>query len=204
MKISTDTVLACASLRDKTVRGAFILALLLLPATTAAKDPAALWSALAKGGHVALMRHAIAPGIGDPEHFRLGDCSTQRNLDDAGRAQARRTGDAFRRNRVAVARVLSSEWCRCVETAVLLKLANVETFPALNSFFEARQNERGQTEAVRSLLSRLDPAAPSVVMATHRVNITALTGKFPQSGEIVVLRLGGPDAVDVVGTIPAQ
>lgn len=186
-------------------RGVVILALvlLLLPAAARADDTAALWSALAEGGHVALMRHALAPGIGDPEGFQLDSCDTQRNLNDEGRAQAQRTGAAFRRNGVAVGRILSSEWCRCLETAVLLKLAEVQRFPALNSFFEARENEGKQTRSARATLSKLDPAAPSIVMVTHQVNITALTGEYPQSGAIVVLKPGGPDGFEVIGTIPA-
>lgn len=191
-------------MRSVLYRFVFVLSLLILPGPAAAQEAAPLWAALAKGGHVALMRHALAPGIGDPEEFQLGDCATQRNLDDTGRAQARRTGDAFRRNGVAVSRVLSSEWCRCVETAALLELGEVEKNPSLNSFFESRENEPRQTAAVRSLLARLDPKAPSVVMVAHQVNISVLTGVYPQSGEIVVLRLGGSDPVEVVGRIPPQ
>lgn len=182
----------------------FVSALLLAPSLGAAQDTASLWAALAGGGHVAMMRHALAPGIGDPADFQVNDCATQRNLNDEGRAQARRTGDAFRRNRVVVARLLSSEWCRCLETAALLKLAKVESFAGLNSFFEGRNSEGEQTRAVRDLLSRLDPKGRSVVIVTHQVNISALTGRGAQSGAMVVLKLGGPDGFDVVGTIPPQ
>jgi len=179
-------------------------AVLLAPSLAAAQDTASLWAALAGGGHVAMMRHALAPGIGDPAEFEINECATQRNLNDEGRAQARRTGDTFRRNRVVVARLLSSEWCRCLETAALLKLAKVESFVPLNSFFEARQNEADQTRAVRGLLSRLDPKGRSVVMVTHQVNISALTGEYAQSGAIVVLQLGEAGKFGVVGTIPPQ
>lgn len=182
----------------------FVSALLLAPSLAAAQDTASLWAALAGGGHVAMMRHALAPGIGDPAEFQVNDCATQRNLNDEGRTQARRTGDAFRRNGVVVARLLSSEWCRCLETAALLKLAKVESFAGLNSFFEGRNREDEQTRAVRDLLSRLDPKGRSVVIVTHQVNINALTGRGAQSGAMVVLKLGGPDGFDVVGTIPPQ
>ena len=181
-----------------------VFAVLLAPSLAAAQDTASLWAALAGGGHVALMRHALAPGIGDPAEFQVNDCATQRNLNGEGRVQARRTGDAFRRNRVIVARLVSSEWCRCLETAALLRLAKVESFAPLNSFFEVRDNEGGQTRAVRDLLSRLDPKGRSVVMVTHQVNIRALTGEGAQSGAIVVLKLGGPDRFEIVGTIPPQ
>jgi phosphohistidine phosphatase SixA len=180
-----------------------VLASVLLLAMGPARADEALWAALADGGHVALMRHAEAPGTGDPENFRLDDCSTQRNLDEAGRTQARRTGAAFRERGVAIARVLSSRWCRCLETAELLALGDVEPFPPLDSFFGDRAREPDQTEAVRALLADADPEGPSLVMVTHQVNVTALTGVFPHSGEIVVLRLGGPDIFETVGAIAA-
>ena len=187
----------------KRIGAAFLALFLLVPSTGMTQEAAPLWSALAKGGHVALMRHALAPGIGDPEGFRIADCSTQRNLNDEGRAQARRTGDAFRRNKVGIAQVISSEWCRCVETAELLKLGQVQKFSALNSFFELRENQDKQMADLRSFLSALDPAGPSLVMVTHQVNISALTGEFPRSGEIIVLKLGGADGFTVAGSIPA-
>ena len=178
-----------------------LLALLLAAAPARADE--ALWAALADGGHVALMRHARAPGTGDPDNFRLEDCSTQRNLDETGRAQARRIGQAFREDGVVLGRVLSSQWCRCLETARLLGFGDVEPFPPLNSFFGERGRGPNQTEAVRALLADADPEGPSLVMVTHQVNITALTGIFPRSGEIVVLRLGGPDIFETIGAIAA-
>jgi phosphohistidine phosphatase SixA len=180
-----------------------VLAVVLLVAAAPLRADDALWAALADGGHVALMRHAQAPGTGDPDNFRLDDCSTQRNLDQAGRDQARRTGQAFRDRGVTVGRVLSSQWCRCLETAELLALGEAEPFPPLNSFFGDRAREPAQTEAVRALLAQADTDGPSLVMVTHQVNITALTGIFPRSGEIVVLRLGGRDIFETIGAIPA-
>jgi phosphohistidine phosphatase SixA len=179
-----------------------LLAVTLLTTEPAEADDA-LWAALAEGGHVALMRHARAPGTGDPDDFRLDDCSTQRNLDHVGRDQARRTGQAFRERGVTIGRVLSSQWCRCLETAELLALTEVEAFAPLNSFFGERTGEPEQTEAVRALLAEADADGPSLVMVTHQVNITALTGIYPRSGEIVVLRLGGPDIFETVGAISA-
>jgi phosphohistidine phosphatase SixA len=179
---------------------AWALALALVWAGPAWADDA-LWAALADGGHVALMRHARAPGTGDPPGFRLEDCSSQRNLDQAGRDQARRTGEVFRERGVTVGRVLSSQWCRCLETARLLALGEVEPMAALNSFFGERARAPAQTAAVRAFLADANAAGPSQVLVTHQVNITALTGIFPASGEIVVLRLGGPDIFAVRGTI---
>jgi broad specificity phosphatase PhoE len=84
---------------------------------SATADDATLWRALASKGHFALLRHAIAPGTGDPPGFTLGDCDTQRNLSAEGRAQAERIGARLRENGIAAARVLSSQWCRCLDTA---------------------------------------------------------------------------------------
>jgi phosphohistidine phosphatase SixA len=180
-----------------------MLAVALLLTTGPARADEALWAALADGGHVALMRHALAPGTGDPEGFRLNDCGTQRNLDQTGRDQARRTGKLFREHGVAVGQVLSSQWCRCLETAELLALGEVFPFPPLNSFFGERERGRDQTEAVRAFLASADAEGPSLVLVTHQVNITALTGIFPASGEIVVLRLGGEDIFETIGAIAA-
>lgn len=178
------------------------MALALWPGAGAA-EPNALWAALAQGGHVAMMRHADAPGTGDPADFRIGDCSTQRNLGDAGRAQAQRIGDAFRRNRVAVARVLSSRWCRSRETAELLGIGRVETLAALDSLHGRREREEAQVKAMRHFLDGLPLDGPSIVLVSHQATISALTGVFPESGGIVVLELRKPGVFDVAGSIPA-
>lgn len=162
----------------------------------------AAWQALAGGGHVALLRHASAPGTGDPPGFRLDDCATQRQLSAAGRAEARAIGQALRDRGVAVGGVYTSQWCRCLETARLLDLGPVTPFPPLNSFFRdtAAQADR-QTEQVRRWLSA-QPVADTLVLVTHQVNITALTGVFPASGEIVVVARRTDGALQVVGRIP--
>lgn len=161
-----------------------------------------LWQALASPGHVALMRHAAAPGVGDPPNFRLGDCETQRNLSEDGRRAAARLGEAYRARGVRVARVLSSEWCRCLDTARLMGLGPVEPAPeTLNSFFEERREGDRRTEALRRLLASLPRDGGAVVMVTHQVNVTALTGVFPGSGEAVVLRLLADGSFGTVGRL---
>jgi phosphohistidine phosphatase SixA len=167
---------------------AVLLAFCSRPALAA--DDAALWTALRAGGHVALMRHAEAPGIGDPPGFRLGDCSTQRNLSEEGRRQARMVGELFRNNGIARATLYSSQWCRCLDTAALLHLGPVTPLRALNSFFENSGREKEQTERIRVLIDER-PAGATLLLVTHQVNITALTGVYPQSGEIVVSRPEG-------------
>lgn len=165
----------------------------------ATADEAEFWSALRSGGHVVMMRHALAPGTGDPSEFDLDDCGTQRNLSDQGRSQAERIGDRFRANGFSNLRVLSSEWCRCLETAALLNLGRVEKLSTLNSFFREPDLGDQQTQAMRVWLSNQDPDEP-LVMVTHQVNISALTGVYPGSGELVLVRLTDPE-ITVVGRL---
>lgn len=178
-----------------------LLALLtvLLGATPAVASPEA-WDALRQPGTVAVMRHALAPGFGDPPGFTLGDCSTQRDLDARGRAQARAVGDAFRDAGIAVDRILSSRWCRCRHTAEETALGPVEAFAALDSFFADRSTADAQTEAVRRRLAGADPAE-KLLLVTHQVNISALTGRSTRSGEVVVIRVAPDGSVKTVGSI---
>ena len=150
-------------------------------------DDSALWAGLRSGDAIALMRHAQAPGTGDPAGFRLGDCATQRNLSAQGRRQAQDIGALFRKNGVASATVYSSQWCRCLDTASGLALGPVMPQPALNSFFDDAGRDPEQTEALRQLIRQRPPGTP-MVMVTHQVNITALTNVYPGSGEIIVVR----------------
>lgn len=163
-------------------------------------EPAGTWTALRSTDHVALMRHAEAPGTGDPPDFSLADCATQRNLSTDGQDQARRIGALFRANGIESARVLSSQWCRCRDTAKNLELGPVEELPLLNSFFGWAQEGEGQTRALRSWLDRQTVGRPTILV-THQVNITALTGIFPAPGEIVVVRLGEGGETTVAGVI---
>jgi phosphohistidine phosphatase SixA len=146
----------------------------------------AAWQALRSGGHALLLRHALAPGTGDPSNFVLTDCATQRNLSAAGRDQARRLGAAIKAAGVRVDRLLSSRWCRALETARLMDFGAVEPFPPIDSFFQDRGEGETQTRQVEAFLAGLGDA--TVVMVTHQVNITALTGIFPRSGEGIVVR----------------
>jgi phosphohistidine phosphatase SixA len=159
----------------------------------------AAWAALRQGG-VAVMRHALAPGTGDPPDFDLESCASQRGLSEEGRAQAQRAGDAFRQHGIAAARVLSSRWCRARETAELLALGPVEVLPDLDSFFGDVATAAEQTRDLRAFIARA-PADRPLILVTHQVNITALTGVVPGSGEVVVLERA-PSGFRVVGRIP--
>jgi phosphohistidine phosphatase SixA len=189
------------------IRGFFACLLLFaaVPSALASEGADALWAALAKPGHVALMRHADAPGTGDPTGFRIGDCASQRNLGERGRGQARALGAEFRRRGVAVSQVLTSQWCRARETAELMALGPlVEEPAALNSFFGRSGEREAATAALRQRLAALPAEAATVVMVTHQVNITALTGVFPRSGEIVVLRRSTDGAMTTLGRLTPE
>ncbi|MBA1149234.1 histidine phosphatase family protein [Ectothiorhodospiraceae bacterium WFHF3C12] len=192
------------SIQSRTLRGSLFLAVLTFvltgsPALSAATGEA-LWNALRSGGHVVLMRHAIAPGTGDPADFELGDCSTQRNLSERGREQARNIGERFRSNEVSDVAVYSSQWCRCLDTARLLGLGEVTPYEGLNSFFGRREQRDTRLAQMRELIDR-EAGGRTLVLVTHQVNITGLTGVFPSSGEMVVVK-PGESGLEVVGTLP--
>ncbi|KNX42424.1 hypothetical protein ROTO_09330 [Roseovarius tolerans] len=154
------------------------------------------FDALKQPGVVALMRHALAPGTGDPAGFAVTDCSTQRNLDARGREQARRTGDALRDAGVTFDHIWTSQWCRARDTAVLMEMGDVEEKPPLNSFFAGRGDRAAQTAATLDLIAEL-PEGDRLLIVTHQVNITALTGRGVGSGEIIVTRRTG-DGLEMV------
>jgi phosphohistidine phosphatase SixA len=168
-----------------------------------AKDQA-VWKALRIGGHTILMRHALAPGTFDPPGFKLGDCSTQRNLSDEGRAQAKALGKMFTTMRVVVGTVRSSEWCRCVETAKLAFGANkVQTYPALNSpVLLTPEQRKANADAIRKDIQnfspRTNPSRANQVFVTHMFNIQDITGESVAEGEILVMR-EGPQGPQLVG-----
>jgi 8-oxo-(d)GTP phosphatase len=178
----------------------FIGTLLLAALPASASDQQEIWSALRTGKAFAMMRHAIAPGTGDPQHFTIGDCSTQRNLSDQGRMQARRIGEQFRRNGLSDAEVYASQWCRSHDTATLLRLGGVSPLPPLNSFFSKMERRTEQTQALRRWLTARKSSRP-LVLVTHQVNIAALTGTYAGSGETVVATLGDAGRITVLGTI---
>jgi broad specificity phosphatase PhoE len=161
--------------------------LMLQPLRARASDTTAL-EALRSGG-VLLLRHArTEPGIGDPPGFRIDDCSTQRNLSAAGRAQARAAGEALRARGVTIDAVYSSAWCRCIDTATqMFPDLPVQMLPALNSFFAGQGDRERQTAALRRWISALD-GGRRVALVTHQVNVLALTGDNLAMGEAVVVQ----------------
>jgi len=179
-----------------------LLLTLLAGIRPALAEPAA-WAALRQDGAIALMRHADAPGgFGDPPGFRLEDCATQRNLSAKGRAEAERVGAALRRERIAIGKLLSSPWCRCMDTARLMGMGAVETAPAFSNVVVLSDRRAELTEAGRAVLR--DWKGPGVLLVvTHGANIQALTGgQNPASGEIVVVRVASDGAVRELGRLP--
>jgi phosphohistidine phosphatase SixA len=162
------------------------------------------WAALVKGGHVALVRHGNAPPGhgGDPPGFRIDDCRTQRNLDEIGREQARAVGEAFRSHGVRVDRLLSSPWCRCLDTARLMAIG-----PAGSSW--ALVPDRDPTAPVRLGELREMVSAwrgpGTLVLVTHALTVRPLIGVLPGQAETVVLKPmpGSPLGADLVGRIAA-
>ena len=145
-------------------------------------------------GTVIFIRHALAPGTGDPAIFDLGDCRTQRNLDATGREQARAIGRKLAASDVAFGAIYSSQWCRCLETAQLLGLGPVTPFSGLNSFYEDHA-PRGPTLArLAAKLDSLPRNGKPVVMVTHFVTISAITGIGPTSGGMVLYDLASGSA----------
>ena len=146
---------------------------------------------LQDGQHVLLMRHADAPGYGDPAGYVLGKCATQRNLGDAGKKQAKTIGAWLSQQGVASAHVFSSPWCRCLDTAQLLNKGAVKTEASLGSFFDNMALEKKQTKALEGFIqNELAKAAKApLILVTHHVNIQAYTGKVVGVGDMVLVKV---------------
>jgi broad specificity phosphatase PhoE len=170
-------------------------------AAWAAQDDAPPWARLREGGLVVLVRHASTEaGLGDPPGYRLDDCRTQRNLSEAGRAEARRLGERFREERVRVGKVFTSPWCRCRETA-RLAFGEAEDWDALASFFDRPDEEAQATERVLRRIAGYGRHRPEgvVAMVTHNVNIAAITRLSIRTAEMVVVRPDGCCGLKVLG-----
>ena len=141
---------------------------------------------LEEGGKLIFIRHAYAPGNGDPDGFNLNDCSTQRNLSEEGRKQAQRIGEFFKKNKIENNIVLSSEWCRCKETA-LIAFKNYETENFLNSFYSAKfaKNRKMQMKKLKDYVKSWN-GDKNLVLVTHYVVISEALNYAPSSGEIVI------------------
>ena len=157
-----------------------------LPPTIKADSNKNLISELKEGGKVIFIRHAYAPGEGDPDNFDINNCNTQRNLNDSGKLQSKKIGNFFNKNKIPIHRVISSEWCRCKETA-FLSFKNFETKNFLNSFYSLNfsKNRNKQMKELKKYVEEWQGKG-NLVLVTHYVVILEALGYAPSSGEIVI------------------
>jgi phosphohistidine phosphatase SixA len=168
-----------------------LLLLALLGVITTTPAFANLAQDLTDGRHVLLMRHADAPGIGDPRGYQLDQCATQRNLGEAGKKQSQMIGQWLKSQDINSAQVFSSPWCRCIDTAKLLNLGPVTIAPELGSFFDDMSLEKEQTRNLEKLIKTqlsLKVKTP-IIMVTHHVNIQAFVGKAVSVGDMVLVKV---------------
>ena len=164
----------------------FLIIFISLITTVKADLNKKLINQLEEGGKLIFIRHAYAPGSGDPDNFNLNDCSTQRNLSKEGQRQAEYIGEFFKNNKVKIDKVLSSEWCRCKETAVIA-FSDYKTESFLNSFFsdKFRKNKDLQIKNLKSYIDKWDKKK-NLIFVTHYVVILEILNYAPSSGEIVI------------------
>ena len=145
------------------------------------------WNLAQEGNKIILIRHSLAPGGGDPTGFKINDCKTQRNLNRTGINQSKKIGKLFKKKKVPVDQVLTSQWCRCIDTAKYA-FGNYKEFTALNSTFQSpyNKNEGKQLKDLYSFVKKWNGKGKNLVLITHYSIITAVTNAVPSSGEIVV------------------
>ena len=146
------------------------------------------WKAIQEGNKIILIRHASAPGGGDPVGFKIKDCSTQRNLDQIGIEQSIYIGKLFKKKLIPIDKVLSSQWCRCKDTAKFA-FGDYKEFSALNSIFQAPfdKNEEKQLKQIKDYIKNWKGKGKNLVIVTHYSIITKVTNSSPSSGEIIII-----------------
>ena len=177
-----------------------LAALLAGACTLVGADDSATWAALRRDGAVALVRHGEAPGVGDPAGWKLDDCATQRNLDDAGRAQARALGARLKAERIPIRRLLASPWCRTTETATLLDVGTVQSEPTFSNAFVLSDRRAELAAGARALIGRWRGPG-TLLVVTHGENIRALTGRSPATAELVVVSVAADGRLREIGAV---
>ena len=191
---SPDAVVIAMSLRlrleyrmSHAIQFVLFVAFVLANGAANADDSTSAWTALRADGYVALIRHASAPGpVGDPADYKLDDCATQRNLSEQGRAEARALGERFRMQGVKIGKVVSSQWCRCRQTAELMNIGPVEVAPAFNNAFVLNALRDALTAGARATIGAWRGPG-TLVVVTHGQNIMAMLGVRPREGEVIVV-----------------
>ena len=160
-------------------------------------------SASSAKGYVLLLRHSLAPGVGDPENFKLGDCSTQRNLSQEGRDDAAEIGAWIKRQKVKIYRVESSRWCRARQTAKLLDIGKVKLNKNLDSLFrESNLESHPKTLKTKQQILNHRNKSGLLVLVGHYVNIAALVGVGVDSGEGLIVKANKNSVIKVLGATP--
>ena len=179
-------------------RSIFFLFFFIFANPTGSLSSETIWIEAGKGDNIILIRHALAPGGGDPTGFKINDCKTQRNLNAVGINQSKKIGKIFRDNKIPIDIVLSSEWCRCKDTA-FHAFGRFKEFSALNSTFSNPyiKNETRQIKEIKKYLKNWDGKGKNLILVTHYSVITAITNAVPSSGEIVI----SDKNLNVIGTI---
>ena len=146
------------------------------------------WSPAQEGNKIILIRHSLAPGRGDPKEFNINDCKTQRNLNKIGIEQSKKIGKLFEIKKIKIDQVLSSQWCRCKDTAKYA-FKNYKEFSALNSTFSPPydKKEKKQIEELKNYIQSWSGNGGNLILVTHYVVITALTDAIPSSGELIII-----------------
>lgn len=180
---------------------AFTLLLFMTLATGVSADEQDLIRQMQSGNTVLMIRHALAPGVGDPDDFILDDCSTQRNLNQAGREQAKAIGQWLRSRGIQQVKLYSSQWCRCLETARLMQMGMVTPVTALNSFFQRPEDREPNLSALRKFIHENTKLGELIIMVTHQVTISAITGQWTDSGHGQLLRPAKTGGIELLGDL---
>src|SRR5262245_58542484 len=169
------------------IRCALFMVLVLAGGSADAADDTAAWAALRGDGHVALIRHASAPGpAGDPAGYKVDDCATQRKLSEQGRADARALGERFRTAQVKVGKVVRSQWCRCRQTAELMNFGPPEAAPTFTHAYVLHSRRDELTAGARAMIGAWRGPG-TLVIVTHGENIQLMLGLRPREGEVIVV-----------------
>ena len=146
---------------------------------------------------VIFLRHALAPGNGDPPNFNVNDCSTQRNLDLVGISHSRMLGNTFKNLGIKFSKIYSSFWCRCKDTALNMKIGEFETHEGLNSFYEKHADKKLTLIKLNNLINSFDKSGGPYLLVTHYVNILAFTGLSTSSGGMVAFDLNSQQSIHI-------
>lgn len=177
----------------------FVVGVFSVPVSVASENELVLQ--MQSGNAVLMIRHALAPGIGDPEEFDINDCNTQRNLDNAGREQAQAIGQWLRDHGIKNVKLFSSQWCRCMDTARLMGMGEVTPLPALNSFFESPQDREPNLSALRKFIHNKSKPGELIIMVTHQVTISGITGNWTDSGHGKLVRPDNDGKIKLLGEL---